>query len=397
MRYSIFALVLPAFLATVGIGCGSSVAPPLALQALAAEASTSSDLYVDIESQAQLGGIPFFVNFYNGFYKVSVVTFAEDPGPPKTFDKRLAFKGVKDPDGNYVAGWVGIARAFTGETEFRTTLAVKSDPGVQSGYGGGYIIMNFPPNLTKTDDSPEHTYLGASYSSGIGGFVMQAWDSNIPVGSPLPIPNTSQVDLRMTRVGGSIVMSARPTPETPGDEGGWLEVFTVSDPLPTEACSLEFGAEGLDSGGQVFFDYFYVGGPTVGGVVETPPMEEMSQALYECDSAQAFVGAEVPDFTSATAKLASALTSVTAAQAAIDSGIEKDAFQVGTRAKLARTAAKRGRIALDKAHDLCEQGSATKTKLIQKLITAGRGHCVVTIANLAGVKTATPKKLPIAD
>lgn len=371
-------------------GCGSSAVPPSAVPGIVAGAPSSTDLYIDVDSKAQLGGIPYYVE---GAYKVSVSTFAEIQWVPPVVDKRVAFTGVKSYFLGYDDGFIGIDRAFSGDTEFRVTMGVKSNPGTESGYGGGYILMNYPP-IKKFGDSQAHTYLGAWYDTVSSGFLVQAWDANMPVGFPTSIPNTNQVDLRMTRVGGSVVLSARPTPAWPDVEGGWVDVFTVFDPLPKEACSLEFGAEGLDPGGQVFFDFFYVGGPTVGGTAETSPMEHMGAAIDKCDEARPLLEMPAPDFPGASAILVNALADIAAAKADIDAGIEKDSFQANTRDALARKASERARKSVEKVKKFCDDGNAAKQKVILKTLEQGRGHCVVTIANLAGVKTTTSKKLP---
>ncbi|MFN0207665.1 MAG: hypothetical protein ACKVS6_15265 [Planctomycetota bacterium] len=347
------------------------------------------DIYIDIESKGQLGGIPYFVD---ADCKVSIKPFAPIEGILPAYENRLAFTSIKPSNNSNIR----IDRAFEGDVEFRFTLAVKSSTGLTSGFAAGYSQLNFPP-AAKYQDPQHHSYLGASWDEQSNGFSLQGWDSDAPVGFPLSIPNAEEIDLRMTRAGGFVVMSARVTPPDPSEEGGWMDVVTVPDPSPSDPCQLEFGTDTLDSGAEYFFDYFYVGGPTVGGVAETPPMETMNDAIEDIDQAKAFVDLETPVFTAASDSIANAIAHVTNAQQQISAAAGKGAFQEGTKTSLAVKAAARTLKALVKAKTGSDSGLIAKKASILKSLCDARGLAVVTIANLAGVKTSSAKKLPVGN
>lgn len=377
------------------IGCTSRVSPIVALTVVnessgggTSDGTPPPDIYIDVETQGQLGGIPYYVD---SKCKVSVATFATQPGQPPKVDKRVAFAGTLPTTSD---GFIGIDREFGDDIEFRATVAINSTVGLTSGFATGYIELNFPA-VKKGEQHLNHAYLGATWDTFLNEFIIQGWNTNVPVGSPLAIPNTHEVDLRMQRSGGNIVMSARPSPAYPDIQGGWVEVVTITDPMIGTSCSLEFGAEGLEKGGKFFFDYFYVGGPTVGGTAETLPMNTLNSAIDKCDQAIALIDTVSPNLGAGSDAIAGAITNVTDAQLKIDQGTAEEAFQDGTRVDLARKAAERARKALVKAKAGCDSEQTKKKTTILKALRDARSNCVTAIANLAGVKATNDKKLPI--
>lgn len=352
---------------------------------------SSSDFYLDVQSSSDLAGIPYFVE---GPFKVSVGTFSETPGMPPVKDKRVAFAGLK-PGGGEAYGWVTIAREFTGTIEFRATLSVKTPSGLGEGYRAGNLVMNFPPILKKGQSSEAHTYIGAAWDPGLQGFVLEGWDSNAPVGMPLVISNATEVDLRMTRSRGTIELAGRKTPPDPSDESGWQTVVTVQDPMPSSGCSLEFGAEWLAKGEQLFFDYFSVKGPSAGGEAETPAIDRLRAAIPFLDAARTLAQQSPADFEAAGAQLDLARAEIETAQSLIAGAKEEGLLQKGTRDKLAKNASERARKGAVKAKKDCDAASEKKLKIIDKTILATRDHCRVAIANLVGVNATNAKKISI--
>lgn len=360
------------------------------------EPSPQNDFYMDVQSKSQLSGIPYY---FETSVKIAVATYFKYSGgfltkPAGThgvgrysiIDNRLAFTGLKQTG----SGWIRVIREFHGDVEYTATVAVK--PGSQ-GDVTGYIQLNFP-SLGKGEQPANHVYLGAS-TSGFGLFSMQGWDSASPVGNPVNINNTDQVDLRLSRTGGNVHMSARRAAYIFGDNEPWVPVVTVPDPMPGTPCSIEFGGEGIDPGEEVFFDFFYVGGPTIGGVAETASLNLIDEATSNVDDAIDAMELINPDFGAAVSHLNLALVRLADAATSIETTQGGGEFQANTQAGLARKTVERARKAVQKSRDLCLKEDVKKKATILKNLNTARDLCVVAMANLAGVKATSIKKVPL--
>lgn len=352
---------------------------------------TANYIYIDVESKAQLGGIPYFVE---GNCKVGVSPYSiyVAPGGHKYVDTRVSFAGIQ-PN---TYGWIGVDRKFTGDTRYSATLAVNVSKGLPQGSFTGYINLNFPA-IKKGEESQNHVYLGATWDPQIAGFLVQAWDTNTPVGQPLTLSNSNEIDLQIAREGGFVTFSARQTAYPLGTPNGWQELLTIADQSQSPDCSIEFGAEEMDPGDSLYFDYFYVGGPMVGGEAETEPMNKLNDAIGVCDTVQNLVNQFVPDLAGASEGIAPALTDLDQASQSLFIAVEEGTLQPNTRDKLAKAAIDRARKALLKAQKLCTAGNVKSKTSILKSIQSARDNCTVAIANLAGVKSTTRKKLPFKE
>lgn len=347
-----------------------------------------SHIYIDVESKSQLAGIPYF---YEGQLAVAILPFATTQGVKPT-ERRVAFTALKPSTDGYMA----VDRELFGDAEFRATVGVDAEGTTTGPFPTGAIDFEFPPT-GPDEESQAHVWFGATWDSNAESFSIQGWDSNAPAGLPLTISGTRQVDLRLTRSGGFVVMSARPTPLTPETDGGWQEVVTVADPLPSEGCSIEFGCEGLDPGNRIFLDYFFLEGPTVAGAQETAPIQDADQTIALVDQARSLVELETPDLAGASGVITQAIVEIADARGKIDLALEAGTFQANTQGKLARKATLRAEKAFLAARTLCDKGNPKKRTTILKQLAAARGHCLVTMANLAGSKATSAKKLPLVE
>lgn len=312
-------------------------------------------------------------------------------------DKRLGFTG-KD---GFPLGAADILRVDSGPFDVRVTVALgltglKEDSGLFDPGTSGILRLDRPPFDPVTLANSFSTGLVATYDSASQGFRVTAQDDgHSSLGTPKVIANTREVDLRMQQTATTFTLFTRATPADRSSPDGWLTVFTTALAAPTTPFSFGLVGRGLDHKGSVFFDFFRLTGPQIGGATERPLMNQIGNlVLSPLGDAHAGLVLGSPDLVAASAALQLAADGAATCQAAIAAAQTAGTLQASTQGAAALKAlgkAAKGALGAKKSTD---KGDATKAAKIDEKVVASARSVMLAIANLEGFKVTSLKKLP---
>ncbi|MCB9898467.1 MAG: hypothetical protein H6825_10725 [Planctomycetes bacterium] len=246
-------------------------------------------------------------------------------------DRRVAIVARK---GAGVYGAASSSRVHTGPFEARITVAVDSLEGLLLGKAAGVLEADLPPDA----DPSRYTFVRArtlSDGDGFAGFVVDAVAQSGALGTPVLVPGTNQVDLRIVRDEDALRTYTRRTPTSADDVASWTLVSSQVAPLDEPSFSVLFGAAGLIHGGRILFSGFSLVGPGVGGPLERPLVDALVEASAPLLDALSGLAAPAPDLEAAAASAAAGRDALLAVAADVSESELAGAFQPTTFGKAA--------------------------------------------------------------
>ena len=313
------------------------------------------------------------------------LTTAASKAPP---DKRLAFTGKP----GFPFGFLEWTRIETGAFDVRVTLAV-GDTGLQNTVTGGSLRLDRPlPDEQGMNGFA--TFLDVAWLEANQGFLVTVRDdAHASLGSLVLVGHTQQIDLRMEQTDTTFTIYVRATPDDRTSDDGWQTVYTNAQAVDETPLSFGLIARGLDQKATVFFDFFRLTGPEVGGAVERPLINQIGATVNDPRAAADDAASDDPDLAAASAALQQAIDGIIAVQAAVQAVVDAHTLQASTDGKGAIKQLGKASKALTAAKKLADKGDPTAIEKVDKKILDAARDVAVATANLFGMSVSSFKKL----